>query len=278
LSIKTKLIGGASALAIAGGMLAFAAPAANAAVTQIGSCQNLLALGSAKSTTINPATSKPYGIADVDNIDGTISAKGVDPNLKAGTNLGSCSFPSNSSQGVPDAGKPVGVWSNGTHNLTKWSTKLFSREFDCDTTDVTDNTEWPPSGALSLTFTDTNPTSLKAVSITAQITIDGFTDPDNNPASPSDVVKFHGIVNKGAALGADVAGESEFDPTIADKTQTTNTPYFGYAFDINAALGCTTATKGDANITTFVNGSSQTNTSELLGLPVAGLKFNKGVA
>jgi len=280
LSIKTKLIGGVSALAMAGGMLAFVAPAANATVTTIGTCQKLKALGTAKSTTINPATSKPYGITDLDNLDGSIAGKGVDPLVNKGTALGSCNFPSNSAQGVPNSDKPVGLWTQGTSTktLTKWSTKLFSREFDCDTTDVTDNTEWPPSGALSLTFTDTNPTSLKAVSITAQITIDGFTDPDNNPASPSDVVKFHGIVNKGAALGADVAGESEFDPTIADKTQTTNTPYFGYAFDINAALGCTTATKGDANITTFVNGSSQTNTSELLGLPVAGLKFNKGVA
>src|SRR3954471_10176324 len=101
LSIKTKLIGGASALAIAGGMLAFAAPAANAAVTQIGSCQNLLALGSAKSSTINPGTGKPYGIADVDNIDGAIGAKGVDPSVNKGTNLGTCSFPSNATNGVP---------------------------------------------------------------------------------------------------------------------------------------------------------------------------------
>ena len=45
MSIKTKLIGGISALTLAGGMLAVAAPAANAAVTQIGSCQNLLAIG-----------------------------------------------------------------------------------------------------------------------------------------------------------------------------------------------------------------------------------------
>src|SRR6476661_5231526 len=96
LSIKTKLIGGISALTLAGGMLAVAGAPAGAVVTQIGSCQNLLALGSAKSSTINPATTKPYGIADVDNIDGSIGAKGVDPNVNKGTNLGSCSFPSNS--------------------------------------------------------------------------------------------------------------------------------------------------------------------------------------
>ena len=136
MSIKTKLIGGTSALVMAGGMLAFAAPAANAAVTTIGTCQNLLALGTAKSSTINPATAKPYGIADVDNIDGTIGAKGVDPNLKAGTNLGSCNFGVNTVNGVPNNGKPVLVWTNDTtKDLTKWSTKLFSREFDCNTQD-----------------------------------------------------------------------------------------------------------------------------------------------
>jgi hypothetical protein len=283
LSIKTKLIGGASALAIAGGMLAFAAPAANAAVVQIGSCQNLLALGTAKSATINPSTGKNYGITDQDNLDGAIGAKGVDPNTLKGTNLGSCSFPSNATQGVPNSDKPVGTWTSGTKNLTKWSTKLYSREFDCDTTDTTDTTEWSPSGALSMTFTQITTTTLKNEALTAQVTVDGFTDPDNNPATPSDVVGFHGIVTKGDALGSDVTGETEFDPTIKDKTVTYPTPsantgaYFGYNFDVGAALGCTTATKGDANITLFNNGSVGGN-SQLLGIPVAGIKFFKGTA
>jgi len=276
LSIKTKLIGGASALAIAGGMLAFAAPAANAAVTQIGSCQNLLALGSAKSSTINTGTGKPYGIADVDNIDGAIGAKGVDPSVNKGTNLGTCSFPSNATNGVPNADKPVGVWGSGTKTITKWSTKLYSREFDCNTTDTTDQTEWSPSGALAITFTELSNLG-KGVAITAQVTVDGFTDPDSNPVTPSDVVKFHGIVTKGAALGSDVAGETEFDPIIKDTAQTTGTPYFGYSFDIGAALGCTDATPNNANIVTFMNGSVG-GQSQLLGLPVAGIKFTKGVA
>jgi hypothetical protein len=278
LSIKTKLIAGVGSLTLAAGALAFAAPAANAAVTQIGSCTNLLALGSAKSSTINPSTGKNYGITDLDNLDGTISAKGTGVPTKTDP-LGSCSFPVNVAQGVPDSGKPVGVWSNGTHNLTKWGTKLFSREFDCDTTDVTDNTEWSPSGALSMTFADTVLVNglPKNVALSAQVTVDGFTDPDNNPATPSDVVKFHGLVTKGAALGSDVTGETEFDPIIKDTAQTSNTPYAGYSFDINAALGCTTATKGDANIVTFMNGSAG-GQSQLLGMPVAGIKFTKGTA
>jgi len=278
LSIKSKLIGGTSALVMAGGMLAFAAPAANAAVVQIGSCQNLLAQGTAKSSTANPATLKPYGIADVDNIDGAIGAKGVDPNTLKGTAMGTCSFPSNATQGVPNANKPVGTWGSGNKSVIKWSTKLYSREFDCDTTDTTDTTEWSPSGTLSIAFSELT-TAGKPVSIAASITVDGFTDPDSNPATPSDVVAFHGIVSKGAALGSDVAGETEFDPTIKDKSATYpgTGAYFGYNFDIGAALGCTTPTKGDANITTFNNGSVGGN-SQLLGLPVAGIKFTKGTA
>jgi len=288
LSIKTKLIGGISALTLAGGMLAFAAPAANAAVVQVGSCQNLLAQGSAKSTTVDITTGKAFGITDRDNLDGAISAKGVDPNTLKGTTLGTCSFPSNATQGVPDSSKPPVVWPSGNKSVSKWGTKLFSREFDCDTTDTTDTTEWSPSGSLSLTFSPTSDLNSlgKAQAITASITVDGFTDPDSNPATPSDVVAFHGIVSKGAALGTDVKGETEFDPTAKNKDAVYPPTgadgeipgsYFGYTFDIGAALGCTTPTKGDANIVTFNNGSVG-GQSQLLGIPVAGIKFTKGTA
>jgi hypothetical protein len=272
LSIKTKLIGGASALAIAGGMLAFAAPAANAAVVTVGTCQNLLALGSAKSSTINPSTGKNYGITDLDNLDGAIGSKGVGTPSKTDP-LGTCNIVAG--QGAPDAGKPAGLIGGGSHTVTKWSTKLFSREFDCNTADTGDTTEWSPSGALSITFADLAPSTGKANAITAQVTVDGFTDPDNNPGTPSDVVALHGIVTKGALLGADLSGSTEFDPTVKDKTQTTNTPYNGYQFDVAGALGCTTATVGDANILLFNNGSVA-GLSQLLGLPVAGLTFTKG--
>ncbi len=284
MSIKTKLIGGVSALALAGGLIAVAAPAANAAVTTIGTCQNLLAQGTAKSSTINPATGKAYGIADVDNIDGSIGAKGVDPNTLKGTNLGTCSFPSNATNGVPNANKPVGTWTSGTKSVIKWSTKLYSREFDCNTQDGAagplpeDKTEWSPSGALSISFSELT-TAGKPVSILAAITVDGFTDPDSNPATPSDVVAFHGLVSKGAALGADVAGETEFDPTVKDKAAVYpgTGAYFGYSFDLLGALGCADTTPNNANITTFNNGSVGGN-SQLLALPVAGITFTKGTA
>jgi len=278
LSIKTKLIGGISALTLAGGMLAVAGPPAGAVVTQVGSCTGLLALGSAKSSTINPGTGKPYGIADVNDIDGAIGSKGVDRTTVGGTNLGTCTFVGN--QGVPDNNsKPTTALSGSdlTEPVAKWGTKLFSREFDCNTADTSDTTEWAPSGALSFTYTKLNSLG-KARALTAAITVDGFTDPDNDPSSPSDVVAFHGIVSKGLALGADVDGQTEFDPTVKDKTQTTTTPYPGYQFDIAGALGCTTPAVGDANILLFNNGDNGAGASQLLGLPVSGIKFTKGTA
>jgi len=287
LSIKNKLIGGTSALVLAGSMMAFAGPPAGAAVSTIGTCKNLLALGTAKSTTINIATGKAFGITDRDELDGALAAKGVDPTTLKGTALGSCSFPNNANAatkfGVPDSSKPVQVWSSGTKTVTKWSTKLFSREFDCNTTDTTDTTEWAPSGALALTFADLN-TASKPQAITAQVTVDGFTDPDNNPATPSDVVAFHGIVIKGAALGADVAGETEFDPTVVDKTQTSmpgpydgsvHPPYAGYNYDLGNGLACQDATPNNANITTYMNGSVGDH-SQLLLTPLSGITFTKG--
>jgi len=164
-----------------------------------------------------------------------------------------------------------------TEPILSWGTKLFSREFDCNTADTSDTTEWAPGGSLSFKFTKLNSLG-KNRALTAAIVIDGFTDPDNNPSSPSDVVAFHGIVSKGLALGADVNGETEFDPTVKDKTQTTTTPYPGYQFDVAGALGCTTATVGDANILLFNNGDNGAGASQLLGLPVAGISFTKGTA
>jgi len=283
LSIKTRLIGGTSALVLAGSMIAFAAPAAHAAVLSVGGCTNLLALGTAKSTGVG------HGITDKDNQDGSVSSKGVDPNNNKGTSLGACGF--NGGLSTPDAGKPPVKGYSGIKTVAKWGTKLFSPETDCNTTDgtsgpnPTDNTEWPLNGTLSLTFTDLTAAS-KAQALTAQIVVDGFTDGD--PSTPlvqdtSDVVSFHGIVIKGVAAGADVTGETEFDPTVKDKTVTTGATagpfgnaYFGYAFDVAAAVGCTDdASVNPANITAFNNGSVS-NASQILGLPVSGINFTIG--
>ena len=263
-----KIVSHAVRVAIAGGLVAgtvaIAAPDAKAVVTNVGSCSGTKSLGAAKSTVLL------QGLTDLDNQDVSIGGKGIDPTVLKGTNLGSCTFAAGLS--TPDAAKPPVKGYNGSKTITKWGTKLFSPEADCNTADVGDLTEWPLNGTLGLTFSDLTGAG-KNQAISAAIAIVGFTDPDNDPTTPSDVVAFRGFVTKGVAAGADVSGEVYFDPTVKDKTQTTNIPHFGYSFDIANALGCTTVAPGDANITAFVNGDG---TSLLLGLPAAGVSFSIG--
>lgn len=280
--MKKRIFGaGAASLMLAGSVAMFAAAPAGAAVTTVGTCgSSMLALGSAKSSTLAP-DGKGYGISTNDNQDVAVATKGVDPTINKGTNLGSCTWDVFNVLDVPDNAKPVGTI-QGTQNILKWGTKLYSREMDCNTADTADITEWPLSGALSITFTGLNPLG-KNYAASATIVIDGFKDPNpSNPPSPvdaSDVVQFHGIVSKGVAAGADVTGESQFDPTIADKTVTagpfpTTGAYFGLGFDVLGAIPCTTGAPG-ANIRTFMNGS-YSGVSGLLAIPVDPIAFTVG--
>jgi hypothetical protein len=270
LSIKTRLLAGASTLAIAGGMIAFAAPAANATVTSVGGCSGTRLIGKAKSSTINPATGKPYGISDNDNQDATISLKGVDPSLNKGPNLGACVFATGLS--TPDSSKPVVKGYSGGHSIYKFSGKLYSPEIDCNTADTGDLTEWPASGSFKMKFADLT-TAGKNQQTAIQLVVDGFADHDMDPMTPSDIVEGHGIVTKGVAAGADVAFESIFDPIAKDKTQTTATPYFGYNYDVAAAVGCTDATPDNADILLLAGGDSGTS---LLGDTASGFTFTVG--
>jgi hypothetical protein len=275
---KRKIIGAAVTAVLATGVLAAIAPSADAVVTPVASCGGMKGLGTLKSTTINPSTGKGYGITDVDNLDVTVSVKGVDPTVNKGTNFGTCTFAGGLS--TPDAQKPPVKGYSGSKAITKWSSKLFSPEADCNVGDTTDLTEWPINGAFSLAF-DLNAQG-KTNKSTINITVDGFTDPDNDPNTPSDVVEGRGLVTKGVAAGADATFEVYFEPAFKDKLQTTDTPYFGYNFDLAAAVGCTDPTAGgtdpgntnvDANITTVVIGDG---TSLLLGLPAAGIDLTIG--
>lgn len=276
---SSKFLGAAVSAVMLTGVFAAVAPSADAVVTNVASCSGMKGLGALKSSTINTTTGKPYGITDVNNMDVSVGVKGIDPTVNKGTNYGSCNYASGLS--TPDGQKPVNKGYSGNKAITKWSSKLFSPEADCNTVDTTDLTEWPINGSFSLQY-DTNPVTLKANKQTVNVTVDGFTDPDNDPNSPSDVVEGRGLVTKGVAAGADSTFEVYFEPVLQDKLQTTNTPHFGYNFDLAAAVGCTDPTAGgadpsntniDANITSVVIGQG---TSLLLGLPAAGISFTIG--
>lgn len=269
---SSKFLGAAVSAVMLTGVFAAIAPSAHAVVTNVGSCSGMKGIGGLKSTSINPDTGKPYGITDVDNKDVAVSVKGVDPTTNKGTSFGSCVYAGGLS--TPDGQKPPAKGYSGTKAIAKWSAKLFSPEADCNTLDTGDLTEWPINGSFGLAYDG----GLNKQSIA--VTVDGFTDPDNDPETPSDVVHGRGLVTKGVAAGADMKFEVYFEP--AYKLKGSTLPYFDYGFDLGAAVGCTDPTDGgadpgntvvNANITTVVIGDG---TSLLLGLPAAGLSFTIG--
>jgi hypothetical protein len=270
---KSKIIGVAVATVLSAGVFAAIAPTtADAVVTNVGGCSGMKGIGTLKSSLID-GLGKPRGITDIDNVDLAVSVKGVDPTVNKGTNLGSCNFVGGLS--TPDGGKPVVKGYSGTKALAKWSSKLTSTEADCNTLDTTDLTEWPINGSFGLAFTDLKKSTIN-------VTVDGFSDPDNDPNTPSDVVEGRGLVTKGAAAGADVTFGVYFEPAFKDKLQTSDTPYFGYNFDLAAAVGCTDPTASGADPgNTAVNADIRTvvigdGLSLLLGLPAQGLDFSFG--
>jgi hypothetical protein len=263
-NIAKKAVGLFAVTGLVASGFAFAASTAGATQLSVGSCSGQKLIGTAKSTVIG------QGLTDNDNQDASIGFKGVDPAVNKGTNLGGCAF--NSGLSTPDNGKPVVKGFNGLRGIVKSGIKLFSPEADCDTTDTGDNTEWPLNGSLSLTFGGALTNTGKAQALTAAVIVDGFKDPVP-PATQSDVVTGHGIVTKGVATGADMTTETYFNPVFKDKTQTTAVPYFGYNFDLGPAIGCTTATKGDANIIGLIIADG---TSPLTGMTAAGVAFTIG--
>ena len=259
MKIMKKALGLVAVGTMAAGGFGYVAPSSDAVVSTVATCSGTKGLGGAKSATVGD------GLTDKDNQDVAISLKGVSSDtIGAPTNFGSCSFAAG--LGTPDGGKPITVNYNGTKALAKWGVKLTSPEADCNSADTGDLTEWPINGKFSMAFTD-------GKKFDAYVAIDGFTDPDNDTNTPSDVTASHGIVIKGAAAGADVSAELGFTPVVKDKTQTTQTPYPGYQLDLAGALGCTTPTVGDANVLGIV---TTDGASIILALPAAGLSLTKG--
>jgi hypothetical protein len=269
-TIHVKIVSKAIRVACAGGLIAgvmaVGHTSADAAVVTVATCDDFKGLATIKSDTVG------QGITDLDNESVAVSGKGVDDPKGSKVVSGDCSFASGLS--TPDSGKPALIGYNGTKQVGKWSIKLTSPEADCNVADTGDNTEWPLNGALSVEFEDLNNTG-KPNKLAGVIVIDGFTDPDDDPDTPSDVVEARGFVTKGVAVGADITQQSAFDPVIKDKTQTTNFPYYGYQFDLLGALGCTTPAAGDANVTGALIGDLG-GTSAILALPIADMQLTIG--
>jgi hypothetical protein len=270
LSLKTRLLAGASCLTLAaGGMLIVAAPAAHAAPTPIGGCGGQILLG-----TITPA------LGDQTQIGVVIKTK-ILKDLTAKTAIGgACATAVRPGDPIQPAGGSTGTLTPKAEAASLTGNLGCAQGPTAVAADATAAAQWPASGKITITMTQLNALA-KPYQIQAATTILGF-----NPGF-QDVVDLGGVVLKGAAFGATVSGSIWEDPV--SKTGGPTGYNTGYELDISNALGCADGTPNNATISTVLSGGGNgasfggtgtngedTSTSLLGSTGVPGLGFSLG--
>jgi len=255
-----KLISGASALALAGGALAFAAPAANAAVTAGGSCS-----GGRSNALLKPNLT-----------DQTQAIKVASKSFEAGTCTGTHVAPGAAS-GQPPA--TLNIAAGG-------STSSVSGNSSCANGASAQAADANAANAYSLNgkIGWKSATQLDALghpwAISGYFAILGIGQNGNGP----DVIDVGGIVVKGAAVGAQIKGSLYEDPTKKDKAATTTGGYS--VLDVPTALavlgGCANGTPNDVGTVPGATapgiGSVQVGSgpSPIFGSASTGISFQYG--
>lgn len=263
MKLKTRVLGAASALAIAGSMLALAAPAANATVTSGGSCTGATQLGTITPGLTNHTAANVVSTKLLKQIDGTKSVLG-------GTCDGLVARPSDNLGQPPATIHPKAIASK------------LSGAASCIIGGPTDPNAYSLTGKITITATELNAVA-KSWQVQAYITILGF----EGGGSPSDVVDIGGVVAKGADVGATVSGSLWEVPAVKLAKGDPALPGYnhsGYGVDPNVAVtlaGCldpTGNTPAGPITTVLVGGGGATTTSPLLSDNANGIIFSFGEA
>lgn len=254
--LKTRLLAGASTLAIAGSMFAMAAPAAHAAPTVVGGCGGQVALG-----TITPA------LGDQTQI-GVVAKTKLLKDLTTKTAIaGDCSSAVRPGDPIHPAGGLVSPLTPKAEAASLLGNASCANGATAQAADATAAAAWPLNGKITYTMTQLNALG-KPYAIQADIEGLGF-----NPAGP-DLLDVGGIVLKGAAVGAIVSGNIWFDPVA--KTGGSSGYNTGYELDLTNALGCADGTPGNASIGTVLVGGGGASSTSLLGSTASGPVFSLG--
>jgi len=266
--LKSRILGISAAAVMATGLVA--APAfASAPVVRTGDTvyagPQSTVLGTCTGLSIGAAKSAVAGVGLTDT-EGAYSI-GLKGYPYAAGNLGSCTF---STRLGSLAGTSAGVTSLGV--------KLATTAGSCYSAGTSDTTR-PSTGQLKLAY--------GAGSFQAYITVAGFDTVTANK------VWLTGIIAKGDMVGRGIGGNSWFLPALKTKYNPTGylggqtfdsdpvlgagaqplTPGYGSSFTyvVAQALGCSTATSGDANITGLAVGSGVTD--PVLGASTDGIEI-----
>lgn len=261
MNLKTRLLSGASVLAIAGGVFVAAAPAAPAEVTQVGACE-----GQALLATFYNSANALAPLTDVTQKGVTVKTKLLSDQTTKAKIAGDCDTatrpgePGYDTNGEIAALTPKAVAGKLVGNASCYTTDLGGDPNEADA--------WPLSGKIVFTGTQLNDLG-KPVQIQAQITVLGF-DP-----VIADAVNVGGIVLKGPGVGATAGGQIWFDPVA--KTGGATGYNTGYELDLGQALGCADETPNNAALAqVMVGGGGATSTSLLGSEGISGITFSIG--
>jgi hypothetical protein len=255
LKLKSKVLAGAGALAMASGLIGVAAPAAHAVVTHVGDCNGSVALvklaGVTKGTGLGDQTAQV-------KITGNVAK---DQTLKTPVNGGG------TCNGVIRPGD-LHVPNGPTGALTAKSEAIsFLGNASCANgptavaADATAALAYPANGKITWTFNQTYvdmiSLGIKPYKMQADVALLGF-----DPVLP-DVVNVGGIVLSGVNAGATVSGHIWEDPVALTHGATGyNT---GYELDLATAAGCADGIAGNANILIVLSGGGGASAVSLLG-------------
>jgi hypothetical protein len=284
LKLKGKVLAGASALAMASGVIGLAAPAAHAAVTTVGSCTGQVSLVKLTSPV------KGQGITD-QTVRGDKATGALAKALPAKTPIGgSCSGVYRAgdthvpSSAVGGGNTTVGPTAALTMATSVSGNASCANGAGAQAVDATKNDAYPLSGKITIklaqTYTDN--VTLATKNFTTQVDIQalGF------DAVQPDVLSIGGIVLSGVNAGALVetaqtgtASNVWFNPVVKAPTGTDpNTTMFntGYNLDLGNAANCANNVPNDVNLTLVLLGGGGTSGTSGLGSPTNGLIFEFG--
>jgi hypothetical protein len=253
--LKTRVLGGASALAIAGSMLAMTAPAAHAAVTPAGSCGGQVGLAKIVPPLGDQTQPVVITTALLKDLTSKTAISGTCNNLVQAPQL-------NATNGaVPATLHPKAFASKlaGNSSCANGAAAMAA--------DATAGTAYPINGKITVTMTELNALA-KPWQIQEYVSLLGF-----NAAGP-DVVDLGGIIIKGPSVGGAVSGNIWEDPVT--KTGGTSGYNTGYELDLTNALGCADGTPNNASIAQTMFGGGSTSSTSLLGSTAVGTSYQFG--
>jgi hypothetical protein len=258
---------------MAGGAAAFVAPAASAAVTQVGTCKGGVTLDKI-TPPLSDQTVNGTKIAGALAKDKTTLAviggvcKGVSPLTHIPVRPGDPHIPQPSGDLHPKI-EAISLLGN-----TGCASGAGAVAVDGNAANA-----WPEAGTVTFTFTETYTdivtAAVKNYQMKSNISLLGF-----NPTYAPDTVDLGGVnVNSGVGAGLTVTGSVWEDPVKkgTDGPPTTDIYNTGYVLDLGNAIGCADGTAGNATIAQVLSGGGGASQNSPLGTTgVPGIAFQTG--